>query len=150
MVHVSLATQLASVLAAKTVPSRPSPDTAAAMSLVFRLGARQRWACPRDLWCHLLLAGPSSPGTGGEESQIRGDAGCAVTGGGRGGAAKGVPRNEETALTLGETTLISSFKNRNFPTSLWNLRPQFFMHASSTCSHRRGSVGVLPDAASYR
>lgn len=41
-------------------------------------------------------------------------------------------------LTFGETTLISSFRNRNFPTSLWNLLPQFFMHASSTCSHSTG------------
>lgn len=47
-------------------------------------------------------------------------------------------------LTFGETTLINSFKNRNFPTSLWNLLPQFFMHASSTCGHRTGlSAGGL-------
>lgn len=36
-------------------------------------------------------------------------------------------------LTFGDTTLISSFKNLYFPTSLWNLLPQFFMHASNTC-----------------
>lgn len=36
-------------------------------------------------------------------------------------------------LTFGDTTFINSFKKRNFPTSLWNLLPQFFMQASSTC-----------------
>lgn len=36
-------------------------------------------------------------------------------------------------LTIGDTTLISSFKNLYFPTSLWNLLPQFFIQASSTC-----------------
>lgn len=30
--------------------------------------------------------------------------------------------------------MINSFKKRNFPTSLWNLLPQFFMQASSTWS----------------
>lgn len=37
-------------------------------------------------------------------------------------------------LTLGETTFISSFRKRNFPTSLWNRPPQFFMQASRTCN----------------
>lgn len=38
--------------------------------------------------------------------------------------------------TFGDTTLISSFKNRYFPTSLWNLLPQFFIHASNTWRQR--------------
>lgn len=39
-------------------------------------------------------------------------------------------------LTFGDTTLINSFKNLYFPTSLWNLLPQFFIHASNTCTQR--------------
>lgn len=35
-------------------------------------------------------------------------------------------------FTFGETTLISSFRNRNLPTSLWNLFPQFFIQVSRT------------------
>lgn len=34
-------------------------------------------------------------------------------------------------LTFGDTTLISSFKNLYFPTSLWNLLPQFFIDRKS-------------------
>ena len=33
-------------------------------------------------------------------------------------------------ITLGETTLMSSFRKRNFATSVWNRFPQFFMHVS--------------------
>lgn len=36
------------------------------------------------------------------------------------------------APTLGDTTLISSLRKRNLPTSSWNLLPQLFMHVSST------------------
>lgn len=39
--------------------------------------------------------------------------------------------------TLGEITLTNSFKNLNFPTSLWNLLPQFFMQASRTYNKPR-------------
>lgn len=42
--------------------------------------------------------------------------------------------SQKSPLTLGETALMSSFKNLYFPISLWNLLPQFFMHASSTCN----------------
>lgn len=37
------------------------------------------------------------------------------------------------APTLGDTTLMSSLRKRNLPTSSWNLLPQLFMHVSSTC-----------------
>lgn len=36
------------------------------------------------------------------------------------------------APTLGDTTLMSSLRKRNLPTSSWNLLPQLFMHVSST------------------
>lgn len=42
----------------------------------------------------------------------------------------------QTKHTLGETTLMSSFRKRNFPTSLWNLFPQFFTQVSRTLGHK--------------
>lgn len=52
-------------------------------------------------------------------------------------------------LTFGETTLISSFKNLNFPTSLWNLRPQFFIQASRTYTRRDSCNTYLPIVQDY-
>lgn len=60
---------------------------------------------------------------------------CAVgeQGGGHAGAAP----------TLGDTTLMSSLRKRNLPTSSWKRLPQLFMHVSSTCAGAgvRGSRG---------
>lgn len=55
------------------------------------------------------------------------------------------------APTLGDTTLISSLRKRNLPTSSWNLLPQLFMHVSSTWGGRcevRGPLGGSEEAAS--
>lgn len=42
------------------------------------------------------------------------------------------------AWYLGETSLINSFKNRNFPISLWKAGPQDFTHCSRSC--QRGTI----------
>lgn len=52
-------------------------------------------------------------------------------------------------LTLGETNLINSFKNLNFPTSLWNLRPQFFIQASRTCKRKTRLDKYLRNVQDY-
>lgn len=39
--------------------------------------------------------------------------------------------------TLGDTTLMSSLRKRNLPTSLWKRLPQFFIQASSTCKRAK-------------
>lgn len=45
------------------------------------------------------------------------------------------------APTLGDTTLMSSLRKRNLPTSSWNLLPQLFMHVSSTWGRQPRSPG---------
>ena len=40
-------------------------------------------------------------------------------------------------LTFGEMSLIISFRKRNFPTSCWNLLPQFLTHVSSVFKKKK-------------
>ena len=44
---------------------------------------------------------------------------------------------------FGETTRISSFKNRYFPISLWNSLPEFRTHISSTWNHQVKTLSVI-------
>ena len=49
--------------------------------------------------------------------------------------------------TFGDTILMNSFRNRNFPTTPWTCAPHALTQASNTCALRPGRGACLHDAA---